>query len=480
VAYSLDDTIVAISTPVGEGGIGIVRMTGPEASDILCRLFVPATPASDGDGCELDPRMLHYGHVVDPASGEVVDEVLAAYMPAPRTYTRQDVVEIDGHGGIVALRRIRALCLRLGARQAGPGEFTARAFLNGRLDLAQAEAVLDVVRARTDVGLQAAVDQLAGHLSDRVRAIRATLLDVLVYLEVGLDFAEDEIPEREIAPDLAEAARALRELLAEADRGIVYRQGVRAAIVGRPNVGKSSLLNRLLRTSRAIVTELPGTTRDTLEETLNLQGVPVVLVDTAGIAERTDDPIERLGIERSRAALAGADLVLFVVDASQPASNADRTIAALAGDKPAIVVLNKLDLCQDGDRTDGPMSRGHRELVFDTGTLVGILGDEPVVAISALTGEGLGALEDAIVARVFSGQVLAGETPAVTSPRHKEALHRAMDYVAAALAAHGAGELPDLVAIDLAAAVNALGEITGQTASEELVDLIFSNFCVGK
>jgi len=457
--YSLDDTIAAISTPVGEGGVGIVRLTGPQSAPILDRLFAAATgrPAST-----LAPRTLHYGRVVDPESGQVVDEVLAAYMPAPRTYTRQDVVEINGHGGIVALRRILELCLRQGARTAERGEFTARAFLNGRLDLAQAEAVLDVVQAKTDVSLLAAVDQLAGRLSDRVRSVRARLLEALAYLEASLDFVEDELPEFEIGPGLAAAREDLLQLLADADRGIIYRQGVRAAIVGRPNVGKSSLLNRLLRTSRAIVTDIPGTTRDTLEETLNLQGIPVILVDTAGIADGTQDPIERLGIERSRAALVQADLALLVVDVSQPPQRADREIAALVAGKPAILILNKVDL--------GHGARRAAEAILEA----------PSVAVSALTGQGLDALEQAMVDTILAGQVPSGPPPAVTSPRHKEALGRALDQVQAAHAAHCAGQLPDLVAIDLAAAVNALGEITGQTAGEGLVETIFERFCVGK
>jgi tRNA modification GTPase len=457
--YSLDDTIAAISTPIGEGGIGIVRLTGPQSAPILDRLFAPAAgrPAA-----ALAPRTLHYGRVVDPDTEQVVDEVLAAYMPAPGTYTRQDVVEINGHGGIVALRRILELCLRQGARPAERGEFTARAFLNGRLDLAQAEAVLDVVQAKTGVSLQAAVDQLAGRLSDRVRSVRARLLEALAFLEASLDFVEDELPEREIGPDLEAAREDLSRLLADADRGIIYRQGVRAAIVGRPNVGKSSLLNRLLRTSRAIVTDIPGTTRDTLEETLNLQGIPVVLVDTAGIAAGTRDPIERLGIERSRAALAQADLALLVVDASCPPESADREIAALVAGKPAILVLNKIDLV-------GQVHEAAADVL-----------EAPSVTVSALTGQGLEALEQAIVDTIFAGRVPAGQAPAVTSPRHKEALGRALDQVQAAHAAHCAGQLPDLVAIDLAAAVNALGEITGQTAGEGLVETIFERFCVGK
>lgn len=456
--YSLDDTIAAISTPVGEGGIGIVRLTGPEAAHILRRLFVP--PRSNG--AELAPRRLHYGHIVDPGTGETADEVLAVHMPAPHTYTRQDVVEINGHGGIVALRRILALCLRQGARLAEPGEFTARAFLNGRLDLAQAEAVLDVVQAKTEASLQAAMGQLAGHLSDRVRSVRDTLVDVLAWVEASIDFVEDEIPAREISPDLERCRAILAQLRADADRGILYREGVRVAIVGRPNVGKSSLLNRLLRTSRAIVTDIPGTTRDTLEETLNLQGVPVVLVDTAGINAKAEDPIERLGIERSRAALAQADLALLVLDASQPLVDADRAIAGLLGKKPAIAVMNKVDLVQEQE--------AGQEL----------LPDAPTVFVSALTGEGLPDLEEAIIQQVFSGHVVASGAPMVTSPRHKELLNRAQDHVEAALAGDEAGVSPDLLAIDLAGAVNALGEITGQTASEDLVETIFGNFCLGK
>jgi tRNA modification GTPase len=463
---SLDDTIVAISTPVGAGGIGIVRMTGPDSARILQRLFVPGP---GGAASPPEPRTLHYGYIADPEEGEIVDEVLAAYMPAPRTYTRQDVVEINGHGGLVALRRILGLCLKQGARLAEAGEFTARAFLNGRLDLAQAEAVLDIVQAKTEVSLQAAVGQLAGRLSDQVHPVRTRLVQALAYLEASIDFEEDEIPERDIASDLDRARAALQQLLADADRGIIYRQGIRAAIVGRPNVGKSSLLNQLLRTSRAIVTDIPGTTRDTLEETLNLQGMPVILVDTAGIAEATEDPIERLGIERSRSALAQADLALLVVDASQPLSNADLAIAALVQEKSAIAVANKIDLL-------AAMPDGESRI----SALESPIAAAACVPVSALTGQGLETLEEIIVETVLSGRVAASEAPVVTSPRHKEALSRALDHVDAARAAQQGSELVDLVAIDVSAAVNALGEITGQTASEDLVETIFSTFCIGK
>jgi len=467
--YSLDDTIAAISTPIGEGGIGIVRMSGSEALTILQRIFVRGKV--QGSRCKeqgkgpctlnLEPNHLHYGHILDPETGEVVDEVLVSYMPAPRTYTREDIVEINCHGGIAPLRRTLELCLRGGARLASPGEFTLRAFLNGRIDLAQAEAVLDIVRAKTEASLRVAVDQLDGHLSGEVRRIRGQLVDALAYLEASIDFPEDEIPERDIASDLEEARGLLEEMLAHADQGIVYRQGIRTAIVGKPNVGKSSLLNALLRTDRAIVTPIPGTTRDTLEETLNLQGIPLVLVDTAGIIAGTEDVLTRLSIERSRRALAQADLALLVVDSSGLLSEADREIAMLVGNKTAILVINKIDLPQ--------------ALASDA-----LLPGAPRVRISALTGEGLEGLEKTIVETVFSGRVLASDALLVSNPRHKDALRRALDHLMAAQEAHGQGMPADFIAIDLTATISALGEITGETVAEDLLEAIFSNFCVGK
>ena len=460
--YSLDDTIAAISTPIGEGGIGMVRMSGSEALTILKKIFARGKcvhlPLAT---CHLQPYHLHYGHIIDPESSEVVDEVLVSYMPAPRTYTREDVVEINCHGGIVPLRHILELCLRGGARLAGPGEFTLRAFLNGRIDLAQAEAVLDIVRAKTEASLRVAVDQLDGHLSGEARRIRGQLVDALAHLEASIDFPEDEIPERDIASDLGEARGLLEGLLAHADRGIVYRQGIRTAIVGKPSVGKSSLLNALLRTSRAIVTPIPGTTRDTLEETLNLRGIPLVLVDTAGIVAETEDVVERLSIERSRRALAQADLALLVVDGSEPLSEADREIARLVGDKTAILVINKIDLPQ-ALASDAPLP------------------EAPRVSISALTGQGLEGLEQAIVETVFSGRVLASDALLVSNPRHKDALQRALDHLMTAQEAHRRDMPADFIAIDLTAAISALGEITGETVSEDLLEAIFSNFCVGK
>lgn len=459
--YSLDDTISAISTPIGEGGIGIVKMSGPDVLPILCTLFVP----SNGKQCEADSwqpiaHHLHHGHIMDPESQELVDEVLVSYMRAPRTYTRQDVAEINCHGGIVPLRRVLELTLLHGARLASPGEMTLRAFVLGRLDLAQAEAVLDVVRAKTEAGLRVAVEQLGGRLSNQIREVRTGLVDALAYLEATIDFGEDEIPEQDITGQLQAARRRIQELLKSADQGMIYRQGIRAAIVGRPNVGKSSLLNCLLRTSRAIVTPVPGTTRDTLEETINLQGIPVTLVDTAGIAD-SEDPVEKLGIERSRQALSRADLALMVVEVSEPLQQADWQIGQLVASKPAILVINKTDL--------DPVAEADQ-----------LLPAAKRVRVSTLTQEGLKELEEAIVEAIFSGQVVASDVPMVANPRHKEALQEALEHVLAAEEANGDKMPADFVAIDLTAAVNVLGEITGETATEDLLDTIFGQFCVGK
>jgi tRNA modification GTPase len=461
---TLDDTIAAISTPLGQGGIGIVRLSGPEAQAIAQRLFRPADPAWHD---KPEPGRLTYGHIVHPESGEVVDEVLLAVMPAPHTYTRQDVVEIDGHGGLVPLREILSLCLSSGARAAGPGEFTLRALLNGRIDLAQAEAVADLVAARTQAARRLATNQLQGGLSQRVGALRQELIEVLAYLEAVVDFPDDEIPPRDVVPELARVGEALRALLRDVDRGMIYRQGLRTAIVGRPNVGKSSLPNALLHAERAIVAEIPGTTRDTLEETMDLQGIPLVVVDTAGIVA-SDDAVERLGVERSRRSLAAADLVLLVVDGSLPPSAADDEIAALIDSQPTVVVVNKRDLPQATDYCQ-------------------LLPDVPHISVSALTGDGLDELEDTLLETVMGERIASSnEAPALTgNPRHRALLHLACGHVDDALQAARQGLPEDLLAIDVTAAVHALGEITAtglspETATADLLETIFSRFCIGK
>lgn len=451
--YVLDDTIAAVATPIGVGGIGIVRLSGPQALPIVQGILIGPP--------ELAPRELAYGRIVDPANEQVVDEVLVAYMPAPRTYTRQDVVEINCHGGPAPLRRVLDLCLAGGARLAGPGEFTMRAFLNGRIDLAQAEAVADLVEAKTEAGLRLAVAQLDGHLSAQIREVRSRLLDALAWVEASIDFDEDEVPPYQVDRDLALARQRLVDLIQGSERGIVYRQGVHTAIVGRPNVGKSSLLNALLRADRAIVTPIPGTTRDTLEETLNMNGIPLVLVDTAGIRTDTRDLAEDLGVGRSRAALAQADLALLVIDGSTPLDAEDRQIAGLVGERPAILVINKVDL--------GLVARAGE-----------ILPQAPCVEVSALTGAGIPDLEKAIERVVLDGRTAASDAVLVSNPRHRDVLRRSLVHLEDALAAYRGGVPVDLVSIDLTAAVNVLGEITGETVSETLLETIFGRFCIGK
>ncbi|MEW5958516.1 MAG: tRNA uridine-5-carboxymethylaminomethyl(34) synthesis GTPase MnmE [Chloroflexota bacterium] len=457
--YTLDDTIAAIATSIGQSGVGIVKLSGPEARPIARRLFRSARGLTD-----FVPYHLHYGRIVEPAGGEPVDEVMVVYMPQPRSYTRQDVVEIQAHGGIVPLRRILHLVLSLGARLAEPGELTLRAFLNGRIDLAQAEAVLDVIEAKTEAALRVATEQLSGTLSGQVSAVRARLVDTLAFLEASIDFVEDEIPPQEVAGPLADVIDQLAALLRSADHGLVYRQGVRAAIVGRPNVGKSSLLNALLRGNRAIVTSIPGTTRDTLEETANVGGIPLVLVDTAGIRREPTDEVERIGVERSRAALARADLALMVIDGHSPLEASDWEIQALVGRKPALLVINKSDLPAQ----------------TNPAALAGFLPAAPRLFISALTNAGIDQLEQALVELVMGGRVTAAETPLVSNPRHKALLQRALEHTQAASVAHQAGLSADLVSIDVREAVETLGQITGETVTEDLLETIFSKFCIGK
>jgi tRNA modification GTPase len=451
-----DDTIVAIATPPGEGGIGIIRLSGSAALSIAERLFRPQRPG------RFLPYRLRYGHILDPA-GQVVDEAMLAFMRAPRSFTREDVVELSCHGGPLPLQATLELCLRAGARLARPGEFTLRAFLNGRIDLSQAEATLDVIRAQTATGLALAQAQLGGWLNRAVRRLRAELLDVLAYVTVLVDFPEDEVEAQDFAPRLRTALEALETLLAGSEQGMIYRQGARAVLVGQPNVGKSSLLNALLRADRAIVTPIAGTTRDTLEETANIGGIPVLLIDTAGITESVD-PVERLGIERSRSALQSADVALLVLDASRAIEPGDMQIAQLTVQKPTILIWNKCDQAQPLE----PLPFAHPQLLA-------------MVAVSALTGAGLDDLRNT-VARALLGGASSGAANAqlVTNPRHRDALQRARDHLQATVDTSNTALPTDLLAGDLLEALNALGEITGETVGDDLLDVIFSKFCIGK
>ncbi|PLS79025.1 MAG: tRNA uridine-5-carboxymethylaminomethyl(34) synthesis GTPase MnmE [Chloroflexi bacterium] len=451
------DTIAAVATPVGEGGVGIVRLSGGDALTIARRIFRPRR-----GGEQYQPQLLRYGKIVDE-QGQSIDEALAVYFKAPHSYTREDVVEVHCHGGALPLRRTLELALHAGARLAEPGEFTLRAFLNGRIDLAQAEATLDLIQARTQTGLQLALDQLGGGLSRQVQAARDELIGALAYLTALVDFPEDDVPEQEVLRPLRTALAQTERLYRGAEQGMLYRYGARAVLVGRPNAGKSSLLNALLQVERAIVTPVAGTTRDTLEETANLHGVPVVLIDTAGITE-TDDPVERIGVERSRRALATADIVLLVVDQSAPLTAEDLAIAALTHGRPTVLVGNKAD--QPSQLDPQPLLAAHPTL-------------QAHVVTSAATGTGLAELGETVAHTLLGHSDLTGET-LVTNPRHREALYRSVEHLRSAVAALEDGIPIDLVAVDVTAAVQALGEVTGETVGEDLLATIFSRFCIGK
>ncbi len=512
-----NDTIAAIATPPGYGGIGVIRVSGPEAFALVLPLV-----RRPGGNTDLPPsHLLTYGHIVVPGTQEILDETLVTFMQAPHTYTREDIVEIQGHGGPLVLQRILRLVLAQGARMANPGEFTMRAFLNGRLDLAQAEAVMDLISSQTEIGQRLAMQQLQGRISEQVQHARHTLLGVIARIEASIDFPEEDVPTPRTAELLSlihTARQQVNTLLAGSDQGRLYRQGLRTAIIGRPNVGKSSLLNALLRSERAIVTPVAGTTRDTVEEIANLRGIPLHLIDTAGITP-TSDPVEQIGVERSRAAAASADLILLVFDGASPLTEQDTLVSqelwamgfganthasshskggggedercgpsrspsgmesgkggegederwlsrspSRVGDRPVIVVINKVDRPQQ----------------IEIGQLKQIWPGIFHVNTSTLTAGGIHELEEAIITLVLAGKTTQSEGPLVTSARHQESLRRAAEHISASLLTLQQGVPLDFVSIDLRAAYDALGEVTGETASEDLLERIFSEFCIGK
>ncbi len=480
MSFSTEDTIVAIATPPGQGGIGIVRLSGPQAWAIGQQICVPPAISAGAGKSSRQRRIrshhLYYGRVVDPAGGVAVDEGLIAYMRGPHSYTGEDVVEINAHGAPVVLRHIVALALALGARAAEPGEFTLRAFLNGRIDLAQAEAVADLIAANSEAAARQALGQLDGQLSARIQTAQEAILRAMAPIEASIDFPEDEVPppdRAELAALVATAQMITADLLAGAAQGRVVREGVCCVITGRPNVGKSSLLNYLLRAERAIVTPIAGTTRDTVEETAIIGGVACHLIDTAGITA-TDDPIEQIGIARSRTALAAADLALLVLDRAAPLTEADRRLARELRDlgfgtaRKLLVVLNKSDLPA---QVDAALATA---LVDDAGP-----GDAiPVHAISVLTGAGLAELEAALVA-ALGGPATEGAA-LVARERHIAALRAAAAALTAAQTTLHEDLPLDLVAEDLRDAVHALGLITGASVTDDLLGAIFSEFCIGK
>ncbi len=452
----IDDTIAAIATPLGEGGLAVIRLSGKQALTIAEICFEPIGDAS-AKPTTASTHTLHYGRIVH--DGREIDEVLLAVLKAPRTFTREDTVEITCHGGLLASQAVLKAVLAAGARSADPGEFTRRAFLNGRIDLAQAEAVADVIHARTDLALTAANEQLAGKLSQRINQLRDDLMQTLAHIEAHLDF-----PDEDIAPDtmaqlllrLDGALVFIDELLATADEGQILRRGIRAAIVGRPNVGKSSLLNQLLGHERAIVTATAGTTRDTIEEIANVRGIPVVFIDTAGL-RKAADAIEAEGIRRSHESVATAELILHVLDASEALTDEDQKYLNEFCGKKRILIANKIDQPHQLD-----------------------LSKYEIIETCALNGGGLETLKDAIRAAVWSGEIRADMLPVMINARHQDALRRARAGLEKSLTALRDAANLELVAMDLRIAVNAVGEVVGKTSTEDLLDSIFSQFCIGK
>ncbi len=466
VMVVINDTIAAIATPMGEGGIGIVRLSGPDAIKIGERMFV----AKKGERLsQLGTYQLRYGKVMDVEKNRQLDEALALVMLSPHSYTGEDVVEIQCHGGVIVMREILNLALRLGARLAEPGEFTKRAFLNGRLDLSQAEAVIDIIQSQTRLGLEVAVDQLEGSLSRRIVATNERLFEVVVRLEASVDFPEDDVPDIEVAEiegAIVHCLSELDELLATAEDGKILREGLKTVITGKPNVGKSTLLNKLLDENRALVTDIPGTTRDTIEEAVNLRGVPLRLVDTAGIRE-SKDVVERLGVARSLKLLDEADLVLHVFDRSVALTEDDASLLKRTEGRPRVILINKADL----------------PAVWEVSAL-GDLGPAPVLEISLVDCDGavVDQLAEAIFTCIGSGSTttFAGSTALLTRTRHQQAVEKASGSLQQALTTLRGGLPLDLIAVDLYGALEYLGEITGETVRENVLDRIFAEFCIGK
>ncbi len=458
------DTIAAISTPPGSGGIGVIRMSGPQALAHLQAIFQARDP-----NCSFASHRLYYGHIVHPQKGKILDEVLVVFMAGPKTYTREDVVEIHCHGNFLVLQAVLELLVTLGVRLADPGEFTKLAFLNGRIDLTRAEAVIDILAARTRKGMDLALDQLGGSLYSRVDAIRQSLLRMRAVVEVAIDFPDEdvEIVQHSVLLNsvTAEVIAPLEHLLRQADGGRIFRDGISVVIVGLPNVGKSSLLNTLLQEERALVTAIPGTTRDTIEEYLDIHGVPVRVVDTAGIRQDADE-VEEMGIQRARKQINKADLVLFMLDAQRGVEEEDRQLFAAVSHKPVLLVLNKMDLAANQSSA----------LSF----LAGETSHQAPIEISAKQQQGIDELKQAIFTTVTGDRGQWEEEGCAPNIRHKDALQRAHD--ASLRLCQGLQGLvtSDLLAIDLQDCLDQLNAIVGITTTEDVLDVIFEQFCLGK
>ncbi|MEK4830101.1 tRNA uridine-5-carboxymethylaminomethyl(34) synthesis GTPase MnmE [Staphylococcus sp. FSL W8-0097] len=456
------DTITSISTPMGEGAIGIVRLSGPQAIEIGDILYKGKKKLS-----EVETHTINYGHIIDPETNETVEEVMVSVLRAPKTFTREDIIEINCHGGILTINRILELTMTYGARMAEPGEYTKRAFLNGRIDLSQAEAVMDFIRSKTDRASKVAMNQIEGRLSDLIKKQRQSILEILAQVEVNIDYPEYDDVEDATTDFLLEQSKRIKEeinqLLETGAQGKIMREGLSTVIVGRPNVGKSSMLNNLIQDNKAIVTEVAGTTRDVLEEYVNVRGVPLRLVDTAGIRD-TEDIVEKIGVERSRKALSEADLILFVLNNNEPLTEDDQTLFEVIKNEDVIVIINKTDL----------------EQRLDVSELREKIGDMPLIQTSMLKQEGIDELEIQIKDLFFGGEVQNQDMTYVSNSRHISLLKQARQSIQDAIDAAESGIPMDMVQIDLTRTWEILGEIIGESASDELIDQLFSQFCLGK
>ena len=456
------DTITSISTPMGEGAIGIVRLSGPQAIEIGDILYKGKKKLS-----EVETHTINYGHIIDPETDETVEEVMVSVLRAPKTFTREDIIEINCHGGILTINRILELTMTYGARMAEPGEYTKRAFLNGRIDLSQAEAVMDFIRSKTDRASKVAMNQIEGRLSDLIKKQRQSILEILAQVEVNIDYPEYDDVEDATTDFLLEQSKRIKEeinrLLETGAQGKIVREGLSTVIVGRPNVGKSSMLNNLIQDNKAIVTEVAGTTRDVLEEYVNVRGVPLRLVDTAGIRD-TEDIVEKIGVERSRKALSEADLILFVLNNNEPLTEDDQTLFEVIKNEDVIVIINKTDL----------------EQRLDVSELREMIGDMPLIQTSMLKQEGIDELEIQIKDLFFGGEVQNQDMTYVSNSRHISLLKQARQSIQDAIDAAESGIPMDMVQIDLTRTWEILGEIIGESASDELIDQLFSQFCLGK
>ncbi len=454
------DTIAAISTPIGEGGIGIIRISGSKSISIASKIF---KSPKEKDLYNLKSHTIHYGFIIDPETSEKIDEVLLTIMRAPNTYTKEDVVEINCHGGYVILNRILNLVIRYGARLAEPGEFTKRAFLNGRIDLSQAESVIDLIRAKTEEAQRIAMEHLSGKLSEKINSLRDSLTRVCAHIEAYIDFPEEDIDgltESEIEREIRKINSEIKELIEGYEEGKIYREGLKVAIVGKPNVGKSSLLNALSMKDRAIVTEIPGTTRDIIEEYINIKGLPLKIIDTAGI-RHSHDLVEAEGIRRSLKAIDEAELVLFLLDLSREIDSLDKEIMERVGGKRIILVLNKKDIKREDFKIPEKIQ------------------DQPSIEISALKGEGIDDLRELIFRTFISGKY-SKEGVLVTKLRHKIALENAYEALHNALNSFKKGEPLEITAMYLREGLSFLGQIIGIVTTEDILNLIFNEFCIGK